>query len=339
MLRNKSSQKFRRKSETEPGIGSLISAQTDLSEKDSSVAEKVSFFFPPTILMLIVFLLYVGARFVSQMNWIRGANPYLSIGVIQICIYVVPCVFYCMFQRDTGFSAYRFRPFRLYTVPFLITGTLLLFVLIVVLKYITIYLFQIGDSTISSLALSDDLIYTLLVGAALPAVTEEILLRGVLFSGYNKVAGGAGAVFMTSLLFAMLHFSPENFVVYFGAGLVLGCVTLVTGSVIPAMVLHFVSNLTMILSERSLFRIANENVGGILALVLLAAGLLILTIIALYQAEGIYIKKALQKPSVKEPNEPIVVTEHRFFPVLAKIIFSPVFILLTAIFLIVSRKQ
>jgi len=225
--------------------------------------------FPANILVFFVFLLYLGAKYITEAKFLANTNPYLSISIIQICIYVLPCVFFCMLKGNTGFSSYKVKTFKLHTVPFVLTNVFLLFFLIVVLKYISIFVFKLYGSTMNVYSQSTDYVYVLLAGAFVPAITEEVLLRGVLFSEYEKVSGGAGAIFMTSLIFAMLHFSGQNFAVYFGAGLVLGIVTHVTGSVIPAMLLHFVNNFTMILTERTLFSIANENVGGFLALVLL----------------------------------------------------------------------
>ena len=74
-----------------------------------------------------------------------------------------------------------------------------------------------------------------------PAVFEELLFRGAIMQSLRRF-GDPFALAVSSILFAMLH---RNFIQgpnALLAGLVLGYFTLRTGSLIPAMVAHFVNN-------------------------------------------------------------------------------------------------
>jgi membrane protease YdiL (CAAX protease family) len=82
----------------------------------------------------------------------------------------------------------------------------------------------------------------LLVVAALPAICEELLCRGVLARALQPALGRALAVIVSALLFAALHLSLVRLVPTFVLGAALGAITLAARSVWPAMLAHFVNN-------------------------------------------------------------------------------------------------
>lgn len=78
--------------------------------------------------------------------------------------------------------------------------------------------------------------------AVIPAMTEEFLFRGVLL-GILKKYGESFAVVTSAILFGLMH---QNFVQLpfaFVGGLVFGYITIYTGSIVPAMTVHFANNL------------------------------------------------------------------------------------------------
>jgi len=75
-----------------------------------------------------------------------------------------------------------------------------------------------------------------------PAVLEELLFRGVVMQSLRRF-GDPFALICSSILFAMLHRNLIQGPNALLTGLVLGYFTLRTGSLIPAMVAHFVNNL------------------------------------------------------------------------------------------------
>lgn len=78
--------------------------------------------------------------------------------------------------------------------------------------------------------------------AVIPAMTEEFIFRGVLL-GILKKYGESFAVVTSALLFGLMH---QNFVQLpfaFVGGLVFGYITIYTGSIVPAMAVHFANNL------------------------------------------------------------------------------------------------
>lgn len=85
------------------------------------------------------------------------------------------------------------------------------------------------------------LVYPLSI-AVIPALTEEFLFRGVVM-GLLRKFGDSFAIVTSSLLFGLMH---QNFIQLpfaFIGGLVFGYITIYTGSIIPAMAVHFANNL------------------------------------------------------------------------------------------------
>ena len=81
----------------------------------------------------------------------------------------------------------------------------------------------------------------LFIMAVLPAFGEELLCRGILQTGLNT-RGVAFGVFMSAFLFSFMHASPLQTVHQFGLGMVLAIVYILSGSLLPCIILHFLNN-------------------------------------------------------------------------------------------------
>lgn len=75
----------------------------------------------------------------------------------------------------------------------------------------------------------------------LPAVLEEIFVRGMVLNAL-KSWGVPFAVFVSSVVFALMHSSMHNFVLYFVCGVVLAKIYIAFDSLWPGIMLHFVNN-------------------------------------------------------------------------------------------------
>ena len=89
--------------------------------------------------------------------------------------------------------------------------------------------------------MSDNFWIQLAVIALLPGFCEEVLFRGFLirfYEGYGKKA----AVIISALLFAAFHLDPFRMLPTFLLGLLLGYLTLRSGSIVNSMLSHFINN-------------------------------------------------------------------------------------------------
>jgi membrane protease YdiL (CAAX protease family) len=87
-----------------------------------------------------------------------------------------------------------------------------------------------------------DAAVSLAVIALLPAVCEELVMRGVLLTSIARPLGPGPANMVTAVLFAAIHFDPLRFVFVLVLGVLLGLLRLRTGSLLPPVAAHATLN-------------------------------------------------------------------------------------------------
>jgi len=88
-----------------------------------------------------------------------------------------------------------------------------------------------------------ELLVNLLVFALLPAIGEELLFRGLIMRfSYNSNKNIHAAVLISALIFALAHPDAYNFIPILIAGILLGYIYYLTGSLWMSMLAHFMNN-------------------------------------------------------------------------------------------------
>ena len=265
-----------------------------------------------------------------------GGNLLLSISVIQIIVLAMPCMLYYLLRGRKLASPMPLSPIGLrhitlilFSAMVFVSGSLLIRFGYQALASRSVDTSGFFDGLYSGEA-DPSLAGVLLSFVIIPAVCEELLFRGVLFAEYRALGEG-NAIFITAICFAMLHFSLTNFPVYLFAGILLGVVTAVSRSVIPAVLLHLISNtLNVFTSDRFLRIILQKNgaffVGFLLA-VLFGAALFLL----FYSIEHLYLHYAVRPPDGSLPP--------KSRNAVVAVFLSPTFLLLAAVFLVIAALQ
>ena len=94
-------------------------------------------------------------------------------------------------------------------------------------------------------------IILLLLIAVLPAITEEITIRGVVLSGYEDKNIYLSCA-ITGLLFGIMHLDPQQFLYAAVLGFVLALVVRITNSIFASALIHFLINGTSITLQKLL---------------------------------------------------------------------------------------
>ena len=89
-----------------------------------------------------------------------------------------------------------------------------------------------------------------LLMAMVPAICEELAFRGFIFGGLVRGGGRFRAVLVTALIFGISHGVLQQSISATVMGLLLGWVTLKTGSVLPCIVVHITNNALSISMQR-----------------------------------------------------------------------------------------
>ncbi len=264
------------------------------------------------------------------------SDLFLNIALVQILVLIVPCMLYYLFKKRTLATPMPMTPMKGRHVALTLFGGCLLIAGNLLIKFI--YRFaaeQTAETTVffAELSAEDGDVSPLGVLLALvivPAVCEEILFRGILLAEYRALGEG-NAIVVSAVCFAMLHFSVSGFPIYLFSGLLLGLVAASSRSVIPSMLLHLLINALSLYTSDQFLSIIMERNGaffvGFLLTVLFGAFLFLF----LYCLEHQYLRFA-QEPPVQSLPTKNRTNLHRVF-------LSPAFLLLCAVFFLITAFQ
>ncbi len=143
-----------------------------------------------------------------------------------------------------------------------------------------------------------------------PAIFEELFIHGAALSAFRG-RGELEAVLYTSLMFSMLHGSVTNLFGTFFAAVIYGYMTVVCGSVYPAMLAHLINNLlsgTIIMYGQNFFNI------GYNTYFLFAAAILFLVCAFFYLGA---LEKYFRRHALEKPKKNGLATVPLFVPIFA----------------------
>jgi len=87
-----------------------------------------------------------------------------------------------------------------------------------------------------------DMSRALLIGALIPAISEESLFRGFLQTSLEQDYKPLKAILITSIIFSVIHINPIGFIPLLFIGLYLGFIAYSSGNLILPIIVHFVNN-------------------------------------------------------------------------------------------------
>jgi len=199
------------------------------------------------LLVLSTYLLLLLSRVIDTALLGRDSE-YLSIVLLQVMIFLIPGVIFCKLRGGAFTERLRLRLPRPSHILLLITallalisGTLLISIYTGGIKTLdegfTLYdTFAAGGGTDFS-----EVSYLILAYAALPAICEEFVYRGILCATLEE-RGLLPAIVYSAVAFGMLHFELSHLPVYIFAGLLLCAVMYATRSLIATVLIHFAYN-------------------------------------------------------------------------------------------------
>ena len=200
----------------------------------------------PPILVLSIYLLLLLARPIEAR--LDRTTEYAGVILLQLLIFLLPAVLYGKL-RGAGLSQrIRLRLprpeqlwFLLCTLVLMVTGSLLTSILTGGIASLSgnFTLYETFTAHYSGSPMQ--ILYVILAYALLPALCEELVFRSILCAEYEG-RGVAVAITVSSLFFAMLHFSFPHFLTYLVLGLLLAFAMYTTRSFFSVLLLHLVYN-------------------------------------------------------------------------------------------------
>ncbi len=93
-----------------------------------------------------------------------------------------------------------------------------------------------------------ELLFVILVVALVPAFSEEFLFRGLVQRNFEYSFGLAGGAVVAGIIFALYHLNPFTLMPLMALGIVFGLLVYKTGSILAAILAHFVNNVVAIIT-------------------------------------------------------------------------------------------
>lgn len=221
-------------------------------------------------------------------SWAGLLQKDLSAAAIgtEVLAFVPPVLFFLWVNRKNGGENKWFSAVPLRFWPF--AASLALWVPIATLIVnIGVFMGMDGGGRIDPVVSAPQL--NIFATCLVPAVLEEFFMRGAVLTSLRK-GGRAFAVFFSSVCFAMLHGNLHNFLGPFLAGLAFAAMTVLTGSVLPAVAAHFIHNAFAYYAGGMILKVANFiSMEVILAVIVLL--FLLLTYLALSQYQAVLLQE------------------------------------------------
>jgi len=266
-------------------------------------------------------------------------NPYLSAIILQLVIFAIPALIFCSLRGGGEYTSnLRVRFPKPSTVLLMVCALVMMICGGGVIDYFMSVLSpsQMAESSAAeyaAFAMNSGLfngLYLVLAFAILPAVTEEFLFRGIVLHEYST-RNIACSVIISALGFAMCHFSLVRLPSYFFCGVVLAAVTYATRSIIASMIVHAAYNVVVLFFEEYILHIAQKNnISGILLVIVMAFLTLAAAALASFEASALY--RVYSEENYTSDHVPKKKT--KFFASLAEAVFSPSFLVLAVIYII-----
>ncbi len=193
-------------------------------------------------LLTVILTLLLGLSMISQ--WLPKMGAGLTV-LIYILIYILPMVIYSKTHRYKLRHALRLKVvhprYWLFILLFGLSVCLLCSLINVGTNALFKAVFHVSfENSIVDLSgkSATALFFT---SVLLPALSEELLLRGLTQGEYEKYGPTVG-VLLTAMIFALFHTNPMHIPSLFVAGVCYGVLTLIFKSVWPAVFAHAINN-------------------------------------------------------------------------------------------------
>ena len=186
--------------------------------------QRIKSTFSAPLLVLAVYALLIASRYINVSVLQTKDNLYLSLIILQVLIFVLPGIFYCRLRGYSIPQKLRFKFLSPSKIWFVLSCFGVLIFGGTLLNTAVFYIFgsESQYSLYNTFAPSGEMslrnvTYIILAFAVLPALTEEFMFRGIVLSEYSDY-GVSTAILMSGIMFAMVHFNLNQFLIYFYCG-------------------------------------------------------------------------------------------------------------------------
>ena len=287
-----------------------VSTEYNGKKKGKNRANGIVIELRPTMLVMATYILLLISKFID-IALLNRDNEYMSVIILQMMIFLLPGALWCMLNGEKYIKNIRISVPKPDTLPLIVCSAFLMMSGALLISL----LFSGMDSLSDNFSLYNTFVskkdgsfsnalYLILAYAALPALCEEFIYRGILCHEYEK-GGVLRAIIINSVFFSFLHFNINNLFVYLFCGVILSLTLYATRSFWGAVIAHFIYNLFGVFGQpymATLYRFTKDS-----RLLLMIVGIVFFLSAAIFCAEASrlyrkYLRKGLTSKHIRRDH-------------------------------------
>lgn len=212
--------------------------------------------------LLIMLWQIVGSVLISIAVYTLGISDIKIVLVLSHFItLIIPAILYFIITRDNIKKTLRLNKLKIVDALWVILLGFLCQPVVTFFSLITAFFFENNIGTLMNDIVQSPYIILLLLIAVMPAITEEVTIRGIVLSGYNNINKYKAAV-ITGLFFGMMHLDGQQFLYAAALGFIIALVVRITNSIFSGCLIHFIINGTSITLQKVLSLLPAELMQG-----------------------------------------------------------------------------
>lgn len=200
-------------------------------------------------LIIILLQLFLPVHLIFR--WFNITDSKTMLLISHVITFIFPAIIYLIITKQSAKDVLKLNKLYLKDALLIILLAFVCQPIMTFFSLISQFFFENEIGNFVTGIVDSPYIILLLLIAVLPAITEEITIRGVVLSGYeDKNIYLAASI--TGLLFGIMHLDPQQFLYAAVLGFVLTLVVRITNSIFASALIHFLINGTSITLQKLL---------------------------------------------------------------------------------------
>lgn len=199
----------------------------------------------PNIFEINLFYLILGFLLLFGGYFVQSREVYSGLLITEYIIILLPNLLYLKIKGYSIKEAIRFNKISLKQIIFTVLIIVFSYPIAVFLNLIAITILTnftpVSPTTVPIPTSNGEYLLGLFVVALAPGICEEIMFRGTMMLGYDKM-GYKKSIFITAILFGIFHFNIMNLLGPTFLGIILGFLVYKTNSILSSMIAHTLNN-------------------------------------------------------------------------------------------------
>lgn len=200
-------------------------------------------------LIIILLQLFLPVHLIFR--WFNITDSKTMLLISHVITFIFPAIIYLIITKQSAKDVLKLNKLYLKDALLIILLAFVCQPIMTFFSLISQFFFENEIGNFVTGIVNSPYIILLLLIAVLPAVTEEITIRGIVLSGYEDKNIYLSCI-ITGLLFGIMHLDPQQFLYTAVLGFVLALVVRITNSIFASALIHFFINGTSITLQKLL---------------------------------------------------------------------------------------